>query len=70
MALLSELVIVNLAAQIITGPLLLYHFGRLSLIAFLTNLLILPAQPPILIVGGLATLDGMVWLRWVKSSKS
>jgi hypothetical protein len=28
----------------------------------LTNLLILPVQPPIMIVGGLSTLVGMVWL--------
>ncbi len=62
MTLLNELVIITLAAQIITGPLILYHFGRLSLIALLTNLLILPVQPPIIILGGLATLAGMFWL--------
>jgi competence protein ComEC len=62
MALLSELVIITLAAQIMTGPLILYHFGRFSLISLLTNLLILLAQPPIMILGGLATLAGMVWL--------
>jgi competence protein ComEC len=62
MALLSELVVVTLAAQIITGPLILYHFGRFSLISLLTNLLILPVQPPIMVLGGLATLAGMLWL--------
>lgn len=62
MALLNELLIVTLAAQIITGPLIVYHFGRLSLVSLLTNLLILPVQPPIMIVGGLATLAGMIWL--------
>jgi len=62
MALLSELVIITLAAQIITGPLIVYQFGRLSLVSLLTNLLILPVQPPIMIVGGLATLAGMLWL--------
>lgn len=62
MALLNELLIVTLAAQIITGPLIVYHFGRLSLVSLLTNLLILPAQPPVMIVGGLAALGGMVWL--------
>lgn len=62
MALLNELLVVTLAAQIITGPLIVYHFGRLSLISLLTNLLILPAQPPIMLVGGLATLAGMLWL--------
>jgi competence protein ComEC len=62
MALLSELLIVTLAAQIITGPLIVYHFGRLSLVSLLSNLLILPVQPPIMIFGGLATLAGMLWL--------
>ncbi|MCB0193022.1 MAG: DNA internalization-related competence protein ComEC/Rec2 [Anaerolineae bacterium] len=62
MALLNELLIVTLAAQIITGPLIVYHFGRFSLVSLLSNLLILPVQPPIMVVGGIATLAGMVWL--------
>ncbi|MBN1220373.1 MAG: DNA internalization-related competence protein ComEC/Rec2 [Anaerolineae bacterium] len=61
MALLSELLIITLAAQIITGPLIVYHFGRFSLVSLLSNLLILPVQPPIMIVGGLATLAGLLW---------
>lgn len=62
MALLSELLVVTLAAQIITAPLIVYQFGRLSLVSLLTNLLILPVQPPIMTVGGLAVLAGLVWL--------
>jgi competence protein ComEC len=62
MALLSELLIVTIAAQLITGPLIVYQFGRFSLVSLLTNLLILPIQPPIMIVGGLAMLAGMIWL--------
>jgi competence protein ComEC len=62
MALFSELLIVTLAAQISTGPLIVYNFGRLSLVSLLTNLLILPAQPPIMILGGIATLAGTLWL--------
>lgn len=62
MALLSELLIITLAAQIITGPLIVYHFGRLSIVSLLTNLLILPVQPPIMILGGLGALAGMIWL--------
>ncbi len=62
MALLSELLIITLAAQIITGPLVVYHFGRFSLVSLLSNLLILPVQPLIMIVGGIATLAGMIWL--------
>ncbi len=62
MALLSELLIITLAAQIITGPLIVYHFGRLSLVSLLSNLLILPVQPPIMGLGTLATVAGMLWL--------
>jgi competence protein ComEC len=62
MALLSELVIITLAAQISTAPLIIYHFGRLSLVALLTNLLILPVQPLIMTLGGLAMLAGLLWL--------
>ena len=40
MTLFSELMVVTLAAQISVGPLIVYHFGRLSLVALLTNLLI------------------------------
>ena len=60
--LLNDALIVTLAAQITTTPLVMYYFGRLSLISLLTNLLILPVQPPIMIWAGLATLAGLVWL--------
>jgi len=73
---LDDLLIVTLAAQILTLPLTLYHFGRLSLIAPLANLLILPAQPAIIVAGGLATLVGLIplfqpvaqllfWIPWL-----
>jgi competence protein ComEC len=59
--LLGEGVIVTLAAQLTTLPLLLYHFRQLSLFSPLANLLILPAQPGVMIWGGLATLSGLLW---------
>jgi competence protein ComEC len=62
MRLLSAALLVTLAAQIATGPLIVYHFGRLSVISLLTNLLILPVQPMVMLAGGLATPAGMVWL--------
>jgi competence protein ComEC len=52
---LSTGLIVTLAAQILTLPLIVYQFGRLSVVGLLANLLILPAQPPIM-VGGMVTL--------------
>ncbi len=59
---LAEALLVTLAAQITTLPLLLVAFRRLSLVTLLTNLLILPAQPAVMVLGGLATLAGLLWL--------
>jgi competence protein ComEC len=62
MGLLSEALLVTLAAQIATEPLIVYHFGRMSAVSLLTNLLILPVQPMVMLAGGLATMAGMIWL--------
>jgi hypothetical protein len=48
--------------QLTTTPVVLYTFGRLSLVSLLTNFLILPAQPGVMMWGGTATLLGLVWL--------
>lgn len=56
----SEYLLMTLAAQITTLPVILYHFQRLSLSAFVTNPLILPAQPPVMTLGGLAVMLGLV----------
>lgn len=70
----NEAFIVTLAAQITTIGLILGYFRRLSLVTLLTNVLILPAQSWIMIVGGLATLLGIIvlplgqvvgWVAWV-----
>ncbi|HET6445925.1 MAG TPA: DNA internalization-related competence protein ComEC/Rec2 [candidate division Zixibacteria bacterium] len=70
---LAEILFATLAATLITLPIILYHFGQLSLISPLANLLVLPAQPGVMIWGGLATLSGMIfpavgtivaWLVW------
>ena len=72
--LVNDAFIVTLAAQITTTMIILYHFGRLSLVTLLTNFLILPAQPGVMIWGGIATLLGLVvqplgqvigWVAWV-----
>jgi competence protein ComEC len=62
LGLLSEALLVTLAAQIATGPLIVYHFGRLSLVSLLTNMLVLPVQPLVMLTGGLAALAGLLWL--------
>ena len=58
----GEFILFTFAAQITTLPLTAYHFQRLSLISFLANPIVLPAQPPLMILGGLAMLAGMLWL--------
>ncbi len=71
---LSEPLTVSIAAQITTTPLILVYFGRLSIVGLLANILIVPAQPYIMTIGGLATILGMillpvgqivVWVAWL-----
>ncbi len=57
---LYDYVLLTLAAQLLTLPLLLHHFGRLSLVAVPANILVLPLQPAILIFGGLSLLAGFL----------
>jgi competence protein ComEC len=44
----------TLAAQITTAPLILYHFGNLSIVSILTNMLVLPFIPIVMLVGFVA----------------
>ena len=60
--LLNEALLVTLAAQVTTMPIILYYFGRLSLVTLLTNLLILPVQQWVMIFGGIAMLIGLLFL--------
>ena len=59
---LSEPVTIGLAAQITTTPLILFYFGRFSLISFIANVLILPVQAYIMIWGWITVGIGSVWL--------
>lgn len=74
MGILSEAVLLTLAAQILTLPLMIGYFEQLSLISLPANALILPVQPAVMTWGGLATLVGMVsepigqmiaWVAWL-----
>jgi competence protein ComEC len=58
----SEYILFTLAAQLTTLPVMIYHFHRFSISTFLTNPAILPVQPPIMIVGGLGLILGLIWL--------
>jgi len=49
--LLNEPLIVSIAAQMTTLPLIIFYFGRLSLAALPVNLLIVPVQSAVLLLG-------------------
>jgi competence protein ComEC len=56
----GEYFLLTLAAQLTTLPLMIYYFKRISLTALIANPLILPAQPPLMVLGGLSVLTGML----------
>lgn len=73
----AEYILFTLAAQLTTLPVILYHFHRLSLISVLINPLVLPAQPAVMILGGVAVLAGLLlqplgkmigWLAYVPAA--
>ena len=59
--LFSEFVLLTLAAQLTTIPIMAYHFQRISLVSFIANPFILPAQPAVMILGGLSVLLSHAW---------
>lgn len=63
----------TLAAQIMTIPLMLYYFHRFSWISFIANPFILPVQPAVMILSGLAVFVSLIlqpigqllaWVAW------
>jgi competence protein ComEC len=72
--LVGEALLVTLAAQITTTPIVLAYFGRLSLITLAANLMILPVQSYLMLSGMVALLLGLLfrplgqvvgWIAWV-----
>lgn len=60
--LLNEALIVTTAAQATTTPLIMATFSRFSFVSLLTNALILPVQPLVMMGAGISTAVGLVWL--------
>jgi competence protein ComEC len=58
----GEYLLFTLAAQVTTAPIMAYYFNRISIISFLANPIILPVQPAVMILGGLAMIAGTIWL--------
>ncbi|MFZ5819167.1 MAG: ComEC/Rec2 family competence protein [Chloroflexota bacterium] len=59
---LSEYILLTLAAQLTTLPIMAWHFKRISLVSLVANPFILPVQPAVMILGGIAVLLSLVWL--------
>jgi len=66
---LIEIMAMTFSAQIFTLPLLIYNFGKISLVAPLTNILIIPVVCWIMIFGFIFALAGIVspFLGWLLS---
>lgn len=66
---LRNLLSMTLTAQVFTLPILIYNFGYMSSVAPITNILIVPLLPFIMVLGFVSGLVGMIWqpLGWVLS---
>ncbi len=71
---LGDGLVVTLAAQVLALPLILYYFGQLALVNLPANILVLPAQPGVMLTGGMTVLAGAVseplgqamgWVAWL-----
>ncbi len=71
--LLAEFALFTFAAQITTLPIMAYQFKQISLVSFIANPFILPAQPAVMILGGLAVSLSLIlfplgqiaaWMAW------
>ena len=71
---LGEFTVLTAAAQVLTLPLTAYYFRQLSVVGLLANLIVLPAQPAVMVLGGLATVTAglispalgqlLAWVVW------
>ena len=58
---LVEAVCVTLGATLMTAPLLSYYFGQVSAVGLAANLLVMPAQPPLMYLGGATLVLAPLW---------
>lgn len=57
----GEFLLFTFAAQLTTLPVMVYHFRQVSLSSLVANPLILPIQPGVMVLGGLALVFGMFY---------
>ena len=69
----NEFFLLTFAAQLTTMPLTISCFNQIPISSFLVNPIILPVQPPIMILGGISVLLGLIfkpagqlaaWITW------
>jgi competence protein ComEC len=58
--LVADLVLLTLAAQLMTLPIVAFQFKQIALTAFIASPFIVPAQPAVMILGGLALTLGLL----------
>jgi competence protein ComEC len=58
---LAEVILFTLAAQLTTLPIIMWHFHQISFVSLIANALILPLQPLLMILSGIATIAGLIW---------
>ncbi|MFH1820561.1 MAG: ComEC/Rec2 family competence protein [Candidatus Nealsonbacteria bacterium] len=58
----SSILSVTLSAQVFTLPILIYNFGYFSLISPVTNILVVPFLPFVMILGFAGSIAGLIWL--------
>ncbi|MBI2757670.1 MAG: ComEC/Rec2 family competence protein [Chloroflexi bacterium] len=70
---ISGFVLLTFAAQITTIPIMAYQFKQISLVSFIANPFILPAQPAVMILAGIAIFISLIafplgqlaaWISW------
>lgn len=58
---INEIISMTLGAQVMAYPIILYYFGSFSSISLLTNLLVLPFIPVIMLLGFISAALGTFW---------
>ena len=59
---ISTFMFFTLAAQLTTLPVMAYQFGRISLVSIIANPFVLPVQPALMVLAGLAVLLSFIYL--------
>ncbi len=64
-----DIISVTIAAQIFSLPVIVYNFGNISLVSLITNALVLPAVPFMMVLGFLSSASGIFshFLGWLFS---